>query len=131
MKSHDTIRSQKKIARKFMTKKIVTMAEVAEQQGFLRKRGAWSSLTKRAVKSIVAAMDVMEEILETSEDAKLKGQTANQLAQLSMSVLESHNKDELTRTIAQIKFMGGLGGSTAGDEDESTPLIDFNNIQDV
>lgn len=116
-----------------MTKKIVTMAEVAETSGFLRKRGAWSSLTKRAVKSIVASMDVMEAILEDKDvDARLKGQTANQLAQLSMSVLESHNKDELSRTIAQIKFIGKLGGSTAGDDDDdSSPLIDFSNIQEV
>jgi hypothetical protein len=112
-----------------MTKKIVTMAEVAEQNGFLRKRGAWSSLTKRAVKSIVASMDVMEAVLETSQDDKLKANTANQLATLSMNILEADNRDELTRLISQSKFGGGLlGGSTAEDENQS-PLIDFENIQ--
>lgn len=113
-----------------MTKKIVTMAEVAETSGFLRKRGAWSSLTKRAVKSIVVAIDVMEGVLETSQDDKLKATTANQLAQLSMGILEAHNKDEITRLCASIKYPL-LGGSTVDEEDESTPLIDFSTIQDV
>jgi hypothetical protein len=113
-----------------MTKKIVTMAEVAEQNGFLRKRGAWSSLTKRAVKSIVASMDVMEAVLETSQDDKLKASTANQLATLSMNILEADNRDEITRLVAQSKMGNLLGGSSANDDDSEIPLIDFSTIRE-
>lgn len=113
-----------------MTKKIVTMAEVAEQQGFLKKRGSWSTLTKRAVKSITASLDMMETILESpTADEKLKASTANQLAQLSMGILEADNRDNLQRLISQVKFGGGiLGGSTA-DEDDNMSTIDFDVVR--
>jgi hypothetical protein len=114
-----------------MTKKIVTMAEVAETQGFLKKRGSWSSLTKRAVKSITASLDMMETILESpTADEKLKASTANQLAQLSMGILEADNRDSISRMLAQVKYGGGLlGGSTV--DDDNSPLICFDTIQEI
>jgi hypothetical protein len=114
-----------------MTKKIVTMAEVAEQNGFLKKRGSWSSLTKRAVKSITASLDMMETILESpTADEKLKASTANQLAQLSMGILEADNRDSISRMLAQVKYGGSLLGGSTADDDSDIPLIDFSTIRE-
>jgi hypothetical protein len=112
-----------------MTKKIVTMAEATS---FLSGRGTWSSLEKRAKKVIERGLDEIETLLDKADlDDKTRLLAADKLTSYGFNIVEANNKDRITRMIAEIKLIGQLpnGGST--EDDDNSPLICFDTIQDV
>jgi hypothetical protein len=107
---------------------MATNIEVVEKnQGFIRKKGSYAALVKRANKSLVVAMDVLESVLETTLDEKIKVASSKELAGISLQILDKNNTDEITRLIAEFKYVGGVNKSLTTDDGYA--VIDFNTIQ--
>ncbi len=76
------------------------------------------------------AVDKIVLLMETSEDEKVVFQCAKTLLDLNVSVAKEISVDQLTRAVAEMKRQAA-SGMILGKAENNTPLVDFNNIQDI
>ncbi len=81
-----------------------------------------SKETPEAVKKLVDLMD--------SENEKIALGAASKLVDMQIDIANAIEKDDITRTLAEIKLNGPQQLGEVDDEDD-TPKIDFTTIQDV
>lgn len=110
----------------------------ATPKSFIERKRPIDPLRRKLAKLSGAAIDVLEETMNNAANTpKVRADAASTLLSTYKSVLTIDTDDKLRRMELQIKHyddMYKLGASTAApedDEDDDTPLLDFDNIADV
>lgn len=94
-----------------------------------RQKHPLNNLLKELTLETEGAVKTLKELL-TSADDKIKLQAASKLLEFTASVSEAINEDDLKRLFMQSKHEAAGGGKGLIPDDD-TPLVDFNQIQDV
>ena len=105
-----------------MTQKL---SVVQESPSFIQKKGSFDNIVKKLSKASVSAVEILEHILETTNDEKLKVTCATKLLEFYISSADKQNTDNLTRMIAEFKYVGRPADSITISKQ---PMIDFQNI---
>jgi len=105
--------------------------------GFLQKKTPFDAMLRRVQKVTPAAIDFLEATMKNKEskDEKLKVEAAKKLIDVHMSLMKEKNNDKISRLEKQIRLMGKSDNdgefSTAGDDYDDTPLVNFDEVIDV
>ena len=98
----------------------------AGKVSFIREDHELSKLSKSVRKLNTKALAVLEDSL-SDEDPKIRMEAAKTLLKMDIDISKIINEDAMNRIIAELKVNGELKEIKSNN----TPLIDFNNIQDV
>ena len=98
----------------------------AGKVSFIREEHELSKLSKNIRKLNTKALAVLEDSL-SDEDPKIRMEAAKTLLKMDIDISKIINEDAMNRIIAELKVNGELKEVKSNN----TPLIDFNNIQDV
>lgn len=93
---------------------------------FIREEHELSKLSKSVRKLNTKALAVLEDSL-SDEDPKIRMEAAKTLLKMDIDISKIINEDAMNRIIAELK----VNGEVKEVKSNNTPLIDFNNIQDV
>ena len=108
-----------------MTQKL---SVVQESLSFIQKKGSFDNVVKKLSKASVSAIEMLESIMETTQDEKLKVTCATKLLEFYISSEDKKNTDALTRMVAEYKYVGKPADSITVSRQ---PMIDFHNIAEV
>lgn len=105
---------------------------------FLATTGGWhelKKLIKEANKASIKALDALIQIMENTEDDKLKAQCAKDIIQMTVALNKEVNTDQMQRLIAEIRLNRGPQGKLVqledGEDKPLPPKVDFNTIKIV
>lgn len=98
----------------------------AGKVSFIREEHELSKLNKSVRKLNTKALAVLEDSL-SDEDPKIRMEAAKTLLKMDIDISKIINEDAMNRIIAELK----VNGEVKEVKSNNTPLIDFNNIQDV
>ena len=98
----------------------------AGKVSFIREEHELSKLSKNIRKLNSKALAVLEDSL-SDEDPKIRMEAAKTLLKMDIDISKIINEDAMNRIIAELK----VNGEVKEIKSNNTPLIDFNNIQDV
>jgi len=98
----------------------------AGKVSFIREEHELSKLSKNIRKLNTKALAVLEDSL-SDEDPKIRMEAAKTLLKMDIDISKIINEDAMNRIIAELK----VNGEVKEIKSNNTPLIDFNNIQDV
>lgn len=103
---------------------------------FIKDNNELTKLLKRLEKATTKAVDVIEDIMESSKDEKVRMQAATKLLEFQVATSKEINTQNMQNMIAEIKLnrdAGGLRGIGYGDASESSnvPLVDFGTIKTI
>ncbi len=98
----------------------------ASKVSFIREEHELSKLSKNIRKLNTKALAVLEDSL-SDEDPKIRMEAAKTLLKMDIDISKIINEDAMNRIIAELK----VNGEVKEIKSNNTPLIDFNNIQDV
>lgn len=103
---------------------------------FTRRKSEFTKLQKSLSKVSTELVEfLMTQVRDTTLDPKVRQAAAMKLLEYEIRVNDLHNKDVLTRLLADIKYEDKLLGGKTSDDDDSgkskKPLVDFDNIIEV
>lgn len=85
-------------------------------------------IIKKTGKELTKMIDVLVGIAEDkTADTKERRSAAEAVVGYHSKAVEQRNKDEITRKIAEVRVRGISGGGST-EEDDDTPVLDFDNI---
>ena len=98
------------------------------EQGFHRRQSHdLNKLLKSITKESDNAVEIIVACMKSTEE-KMRFNAATKLLDLQVEVAEHINRDQMQRLIANARFKGP---PELAVEDDDTPQIDFNEIQEV
>ena len=119
-----------------MTDKIKT--KEVNIPSFIRKRHELDKLFKALQELSPKAIELLEGILEDVElPIKIRFEAAQTLLNKQIDTAKQINADEMQRLIAEYKFnrdggrLKGIGNGSTVDDDDDTPLLDFDNVRQI
>jgi len=108
------------------------------QTNFLKKEADLKPLLKKLSAASAEAVDVILEIMRSTNDLKLKKECAASLLQFNITVAKDTNADHLMRLVAHSRSNGTLTGNgntkqliNAPDQEQRKPIVDFNCIRSL
>ena len=115
-----------------MSNMIVVTKE--EEQSFLKNQIQLQKLARGLKKASVSALEVLQNIMESTKDEKVKMACAEKILAFHISVEDKIAVDSMQRMIAEIKLGGGMKSKLVALEDENKPTrprVDFHTVQEV
>jgi hypothetical protein len=99
-----------------------------KEQSVFKKTHELSKLVRDLKKISKKAIEVLEKGLD-SQDERVRMIAAEKLLKFYTDSAKDVNEDELKRLLLEVKLRGMVGaGSTAQEDDDETPALDFDNI---
>ena len=101
---------------------------------FIKESNELTKLLKRLERASEKAVDVIENIMETSKDEKVQMAAATKLLEFQVATSKEINTQNMQNMIAEIKLNrdgGGLKGIGHGDASDNVPLVDFGTIKTI
>ena len=109
---------------------------VVKPMSFIKDSNELTKLLKKLEKATPKAVDVIEDIMENSDDDKMRMAAATKLLEFQVATSKEINTQNMQNMIAEIKLnrdSGGTRGIGYGDASESSnvPLVDFGTIKTI
>lgn len=114
------------------------MSITAKKKSFIERKRPIDTLRRKLARCSPAAIDMLEKIMkDLSNPANERASAARTLLTMYADILHKDSQDKIKRLEMQLKYkeaMDLLNGTTVPqqeDDDDESPLLDFENITDV
>lgn len=96
---------------------------------FIKRKHSLDALHKDLDHASKEAVEVLLDIMQTTQDEKLKASCAEKLLKFKIDVATEIGTDQMQRLIAEIKFGGGQKQRNLTTDDDDRPILDFDTVQ--
>jgi len=110
----------------------------AKNKSFIERKRPIDTLRRKLARCSPAAIDMLEKIMkDLNNPASERASAAKVLLSMYADILHKDSQDKIKRLEMQLKYKEAidlLNGTTVPDQydgDDDTPLLDFDNIEDV
>lgn len=111
------------------------MEITTKPKSFIERKRPIDTLRRKLARASPAAIDVLEKIMNDPDSSTSeRSKAATTLVSLYAEILHKDSQDKIKRLEMQLKYKEAidmLNGATTNDDDDDSPLLDFENVSSV
>lgn len=114
----------------------ITVRVKETQPTFLKKKHELDAVIKKTSSGCLLATQTLLDALQNDKlSVELRCKISTDLLKINANMIDQRNRENIQRLVLELRHPNGEksagSGSTAEDDENSIPLIDFENVRDV